>query len=50
MLAAKRAGGTAIGVRTGGYGDEELFKKSAIAVYDDLNDMCAHLPDVGILP
>jgi HAD superfamily hydrolase (TIGR01509 family) len=50
MLAAKRAGGTAIGVRTGGYGDEELFQKSAIAVYDDLNDLCAHLPDVGILP
>lgn len=50
MLAAKRAGGTAIGVRTGGYGDEELFQKSAIAIFDDLNDLCAHLPDVGILP
>ncbi len=48
MIAAKRAGAMAVGVRTGGYGDDELFRTSAVAVYDDLAQLCHHLGDLGI--
>lgn len=47
MLAARRAGGLGVGVLSGGYGEDELFKASAYRVYADPADLLAHIDEVG---
>ena len=47
MLAARRAGGLGVGLLSGGYGEEELFKASAYRVYEDPSDLLGHLDEVG---
>lgn len=43
--AAKRAGVPAYGLLAGGYGRSELQRAGAVAVYDDVADLLAHLAD-----
>lgn len=43
VKAASRAGVRTIGVRSGGYSAAELREAGAIAVYDDVADLLAHL-------
>ncbi len=47
MLAARRAGGLGVGVLSGGYGEDELFKASAYRVYADPADLLLHIDEVG---
>ena len=42
--AALRAGVPPIGVRSGGWRDNDLH--GAVAVFDDVSELCAHLDDV----
>ena len=44
--AASKRGLPTIGLLTGGYGRQELLDAGASAVYDDLEDLLAHLDDV----
>lgn len=46
--AAARAGVECIGVRSGGFGDQELRDAGSVAVYDDVADLLAHLDDSPI--
>jgi HAD superfamily hydrolase (TIGR01509 family) len=46
--AAARSGVTSIGVRTGGYGADELLQAGASAVYDDVAHLLAELDDSPI--
>lgn len=48
LLAAQRARTLGIGVRSGGYGDEELKDAGAYRIYDDPLDMLNHLDEVGV--
>jgi phosphoglycolate phosphatase-like HAD superfamily hydrolase len=41
--AAARSGVTSIGVRTGGYGADELLQAGASAVYDDVAHLLSEL-------
>ncbi|MFO1150734.1 MAG: HAD family hydrolase [Alsobacter sp.] len=47
MLAARRAGALGVGLLSGGYGEDELFKASAFRVYEDPADLLAHIDEVG---
>jgi HAD superfamily hydrolase (TIGR01509 family) len=47
MLAARRAGALGVGVLSGGYGEDELFKASAYRVYADPADLLEHIDEVG---
>jgi HAD superfamily hydrolase (TIGR01509 family) len=47
MLAARRAGALGVGLLSGGYGEDELFKASAYRVYEDPADLLFHLDEVG---
>lgn len=47
MLAARRAGALGVGLLSGGYGEDELFKASACRVYEDPADLLRHLDEVG---
>ena len=48
MLAAVRKGGLGVGLLSGGYSDEELWRAGAIRVYESPADMLVHLEDLGI--
>ena len=48
LLAARRARALGIGVRSGGYGDDELKDAGAYRIYDDPLDLLAHLDEVGV--
>jgi phosphoglycolate phosphatase-like HAD superfamily hydrolase len=48
LLAARRARALGIGLLSGGYGREELIYAGAFRVYDDPEDLLAHLDEVGI--
>jgi HAD superfamily hydrolase (TIGR01509 family) len=48
LLAARRARALGIGVLSGGYGREELIYSGAIRVYEDPQDLLAHLDEVGV--
>ena len=48
LLAARRAFALGIGVRSGGYGGEELREAGAYRVYDDPGDLLNHLEEVGV--
>jgi HAD superfamily hydrolase (TIGR01509 family) len=48
LLAAQRARALGIGLLSGGYGREELFYAGAFRVYEDPQDLLAHLDEVGV--
>ncbi len=48
MLAARRAHTLSVGVLSGGYGQEELQRAGAYRVYEDPQDVLAHLDEMGI--
>lgn len=48
LLAAQRARALGIGLRSGGYGDDELRAAGAYRVYDDPHDLLNHLDEVGV--
>jgi HAD superfamily hydrolase (TIGR01549 family) len=48
LLAARRARALGIGVLSGGYGREELIYSGAFRVYEDPQDLLAHLDEVGV--
>ncbi|OYV39838.1 MAG: HAD family hydrolase [Rhodospirillales bacterium 20-64-7] len=47
MLASRRARALGVGVRSGGYGDDELERAGAMRVYDDPADLLRHIDEVG---
>jgi HAD superfamily hydrolase (TIGR01509 family) len=47
MLAARRAGALGVGLLSGGYGEDELFRASACRVYEDPADLLKHIDEVG---
>jgi HAD superfamily hydrolase (TIGR01549 family) len=48
LLAARRARALGIGLLSGGYGREELIYSGAFRVYEDPQDLLAHLDEVGV--
>jgi len=48
LLAARRARALGVGVLSGGYGREELIYSGAFRVYEDPQDLLAHLDEVGV--
>lgn len=49
IYSASRAGVRSVGVRSGGYSSEELLAAGAVAVYDDVADLLAHLEESPIV-
>lgn len=50
LLAARRAGMLSIGVLSGGYGEDELFRAGAFRVYRDTFELYESLDELGVLP
>lgn len=50
ILAARRAGMLGIGLLTGGYGEDELYRAGAFQVYRDPGELQQSLDDLGLLP
>ena len=50
LLAARRADMLAVGLLTGGYGEEELARAGAFRVYRDPAELDASLDELGIAP
>ncbi|MGZ4836823.1 MAG: HAD family hydrolase [Terriglobales bacterium] len=48
MLAAQRARALAVGLLSGGYGEDELDRAGAYRVYNDPADLLLHLDEVGV--
>jgi HAD superfamily hydrolase (TIGR01549 family) len=48
LLAAQRARALGIGLLSGGYGREELLYAGGFRVYEDPQDLLAHLDEVGV--
>jgi HAD superfamily hydrolase (TIGR01509 family) len=48
LLAAQRMKAIGVGVLTGGYSRSELERAGAYRVYDDAEDLLAHVEDLGI--
>src|SRR2546426_12161979 len=48
LLAARRARALAVGLLSGGYGQEELERAGAYRVYQDPADLLRHLDQVGV--
>ena len=48
LLAARRARALGVGLLSGGYGQEELESAGAYRVYQDPQDMLAHLDEIGV--
>jgi HAD superfamily hydrolase (TIGR01509 family) len=48
LLAAQRARALAVGLLSGGYGQEELERAGAYRVYEDPRDLLDHLDEVGV--
>ena len=48
LLAARRARALAVGLLSGGYGQEELERAGAYRVYQDPADLLRHLDEVGV--
>jgi HAD superfamily hydrolase (TIGR01509 family) len=48
LLAAQRARALAVGLLSGGYGEDELARAGAFRVYEDPADMLRHLDEVGV--
>jgi len=49
-LAARRAGMLSVGLLTGGYGEDELYKAGAFRVYRDAAELHQALDELGLLP
>src|SRR5215210_1859926 len=49
LLAARRAGMLSVGVLSGGYGEDELFRAGAFRVYRDAEELRASLDELGVL-
>jgi HAD superfamily hydrolase (TIGR01509 family) len=50
ILAARRAGMLSVGVLTGGYGEDELYRAGAFRVYRDAAELHQALDELGLLP
>jgi len=50
LLAARRAGMLSVGVLSGGYGEDELFRAGAFRVYRDTAELAGSLDELGVLP
>ena len=50
LLAARRAGMLSIGLLSGGYGEDELFRAGAFRVFRDTADLHKYLDELGVLP
>jgi phosphoglycolate phosphatase-like HAD superfamily hydrolase len=48
LLAARRAHALSVGLRSGGYGGDELREAGAYRVYDVPADILRHLDEVGV--
>jgi HAD superfamily hydrolase (TIGR01549 family) len=48
LLAARRARALGVGLRSGGYGGDELREAGAYRVYNDPADILAHLDELGV--
>jgi HAD superfamily hydrolase (TIGR01509 family) len=48
LLAAQRARALAVGLLSGGYGQEELERAGAYRVYQDPRDLLDHLDEIGV--
>jgi HAD superfamily hydrolase (TIGR01509 family) len=48
LLAARRADMLSVGLRSGGYGSDELLDAGAFRVYDDTSELHASLDELGI--
>lgn len=48
LLAARRARALAVGLLSGGYGQDELERAGAYRVYQDPGDLLRHLDEVGV--
>ncbi|HEY6108990.1 MAG TPA: HAD-IA family hydrolase, partial [Gemmatimonadales bacterium] len=48
LLAAQRARALAVGLLSGGYGQDELERSGAYRVYEDPADMLRHLDELGV--
>jgi len=48
LLAAQRARALAVGLLSGGYGQEELERAGAYRVYQDPRDLLEHLDEIGV--
>src|SRR2546426_6612573 len=48
LLAARRARALAVGLLSGGYGEEELERAGAYRVYQDPADLLRHVDEVGV--
>jgi HAD superfamily hydrolase (TIGR01509 family) len=49
LLAARRAGMVSIGLLSGGYGEDELFRAGAFRVFRDAADFHKYLDELGVL-
>ncbi len=47
-IGARRAGMVSVGVKTGGYGEEELFHAGAFRVFQDAGELMRNLEELGI--
>ena len=50
LLAARRAGMLSIGLLSGGYGEDELFRAGAFRVFRDPADLHKYLDELGVVP
>jgi HAD superfamily hydrolase (TIGR01509 family) len=50
LLAARRAGMLAVGLLSGGYGEDELARAGAFRVYRDAAELDASLDELGFVP
>jgi HAD superfamily hydrolase (TIGR01549 family) len=50
LLAARRAGMMSIGLLSGGYGEDELWRAGAFRVYRDTKELYYSLDELGMLP
>ena len=50
LLAARRAGMLSIGLLSGGYGLDELYRAGAFRVYQDTAELHRSLDELGVLP
>jgi len=48
LIAARRAGMLSVGLLSGGYGEEELFRAGALRVYKDAEELLRSLYEIGI--
>jgi phosphoglycolate phosphatase-like HAD superfamily hydrolase len=48
LLAARRARALGVGLLSGGYGEDELQRAGAYRVYQDPEDLLAHLDELGV--